>query len=122
MKKLLATGAILAVAAIALSGCASHSSDEQTGPNDTAKTLKFYSVALPDGKNVDCVGSLYSGAVIEPDCDWANSYGGSPNAESGSLQSYVVTSPAGVEITCVGSRYTGSVIHPDCDWPIASTR
>lgn len=117
MKKLLATGAVLTVAALSLTGCAGGgSSDEPSSPNTSAKSLKFYSVELPSGKNVDCIGSQYAASVIDPDCDWANTYEGPLHADQDGLQTYVITSPEGIEVTCVASRYSLSVIDPDCDW------
>lgn len=115
MKKLIATGAILAVAALALAGCAGHRDASDEGPS--SGSLEYYSVALPDGQNVDCIGSVYTGNAYVPDCDWPNVYEGPLHSDnSGSLESYVVKNPVGEDVICVSSVYTGSAKGPDCDW------
>lgn len=115
MKKLIATGAILAVAALALAGCAGHRDASDEGPS--SGSLEYYSVALPDGQNVDCIGSVYTGSAYVPDCDWDNTYEGPRHSDNnGSLESYVVKNPVGEDVICVSSVYTGSAKGPDCDW------
>lgn len=117
MKKLLATGTILAAAVFALAGCAGTSSDSAEGPS--SGSLDYYSVSLPNGENVDCIGSVYTGNAYVPDCDWANTYEGPLHSDdNGALESYVVENPVGDPVVCVSSVYTGSAKGADCNWPV----
>ncbi len=111
----LRTAALLmgALAIAALSGCAAaYDPDEPvTSP------LVTYTVPLGTGQSVECVGSKYTGSVIEPDCNWSNLVSTTGSEESGTLTAYKVSTSTGGDVLCVGSKYTGSVIQPDCNWP-----
>lgn len=118
MKKIFAV--ITVLASFALSGCGSsvHLNSDPKGPVVKRNTLAVYSVSLPDGKSVDCIGSVYSSDTIDPDCDWKNIYDSDQavGEKSNKLQSYVVKVRDGREIICIGSVYTSDVVPPDCNW------
>lgn len=116
MKKTLPALALALAAVATLSGCVGEASD--AGPGIESETLVVYPVDLPGNKVVDCVGSTYSGSVVDPDCDWASireADAGSSQADS-TLKSYRVAMEDGREVICVASRYTGSAVQPDCNW------
>ena len=96
-------------------GVAPEEEDSAPVPGGTMDDIAIYTIALPEGRVVDCVSSTYGPSDARPDCDWGSIREGTASKDSGGLASYTVTSKSR-SVLCIASEYGGSNLTTSCDW------